>query len=197
MPNRSMLVLVVSQLTVIIIINSLWFSELIYPRNVPAGARTEIPSPADFHHDQYEDLRIKTVDGETLAAFLIKPRVQDMKRRLTILMFHGNAGNIGHRVPIALKLQEDLGCNVFMLECRGYGASTGTPDEQGMMLDAQASLDYLHSREDLNGTKVVVYGQSLGGALGIQLVAANKEDDLTAGLILENTFTSLRKLIPR
>ena len=112
-------------------------------------------------------------------------------------MFHGNAGNIGHRVPIAIKLQEDLGCYIFMLEYRGYGYSTGTPNEQGLMVDAQRALEYIRECPELKDTKVVVYGQSLGGAVGIQLVARNQDDGLIAGLILENTFTSMRKMIPR
>ncbi|KAI9787929.1 MAG: hypothetical protein M1816_007329 [Peltula sp. TS41687] len=174
-------------------------SEIIYPRNLPSGARSTVPTPGDFGHDDYEDLRIPTPDGETLSAYLIKPRNASRRQNVTILMFHGNAGNIGHRVPIGLKLQEDNGCNVLMLEYRGYGASTGRPDERGLMIDGQAGLRYLRDRPDMKGAKIVVYGQSLGGALAIQLVASNQGgagDEGIAGLILENTFTSIRKLIP-
>lgn len=112
-------------------------------------------------------------------------------------MFHGNAGNIGYRVPIGVKLQEDNGCNVLMLEYRGYGVSTGKPDEKGLMIDGQAGLQYIRDRPDLKDARVVVYGQSLGGALAVGLVASNQGDNRIAGLILENTFTSIRKLIPR
>ena len=65
------------------------------------------------------------------------------------------------------------------------------------MIDAQTALDYIRNRKDIKGTKIVVYGQSLGGAVAIQLVAKNQEAHDVIGLILENTFTSLRKLIPR
>lgn len=112
-------------------------------------------------------------------------------------MFHGNAGNIGHRVPIAKVLEENLGCNVFMLEYRGYGLSTGTPDENGINLDAQTALDFIRNQKETEGGKVIVYGQSLGGAVAVQLVARNQEaGDITA-MILENTFTSIREMIPR
>lgn len=114
-----------------------------------------------------------------------------------MLMFHGNAGNIGHRLPIARVLANDLGCNVFMLQYRGYGKSTGDPDEKGMNVDAQTGLDYLRGREDLSKSKMVVYGQSIGGAVGIQLVSNNLQKGVIAGLILENTFLSIGKLIPR
>jgi pimeloyl-ACP methyl ester carboxylesterase len=112
-------------------------------------------------------------------------------------MFHGNAGNIGHRVPIAKMLQQSLSCNVFMLEYRGYGLSTGMPDEAGIMIDAQTGLDYIKNRADLRDSTFVVYGQSLGGAVSIQLVADERNRGKVGGLILENTFTSMRKLIPR
>ena len=116
---------------------------------------------------------------------------------MTILMFHGNAGNIGHRVPIARILEENLGCNVLMLEYRGYGLSTGTPDEEGLKLDAQTGLDFLRQYDETKDAKIVVYGQSLGGAVAIDLVAKNQEAGDIAGLILENTFTSIKKMIPR
>lgn len=110
-------------------------------------------------------------------------------------MFHGNAGNIGHRVPIARVLEENSGCYIFMAEYRGYGLSTGTPDEKGLMIDAQAALDFIRHHKEMKGSKVIVYGQSIGGAVAVQLVAKDNRD--VAGLILENTFTSIRKLIPR
>lgn len=111
-------------------------------------------------------------------------------------MFHGNAGNIGHRVPIARMLSQSLDCNVLMLEYRGYGLSTGSPDEQGLMIDAQTGLDYLRERAETRDTQIVVYGQSIGGAVTIQLVAKNQHSGAIAGVILENTFLSMRKLIP-
>ena len=112
-------------------------------------------------------------------------------------MFHGNAGNIGHRVPIAKIIEEHSGSSVFMLEYRGYGLSTGTPDEAGIMIDAQTALDYVRQHSDTKGNKIVVYGQSLGGAVAVQLVARNQDSGDVRGLILENTFTCMRKLIPR
>ena len=174
-------------------------SELIYPRYLPPGCRTEegLPRPDQFGVTDWEDCKIITPDGETLNAFLIRPSNKLLARDVTVLMFHGNAGNIGHRVPIAKKLMEDNGCNILMLECRGYGLSTGEPDESGFIIDAQTSLDYLRQHNSTKGNDIVVYGQSIGGALAVQLVAKNLEADDIKGLILENTFVSMRKLIPR
>lgn len=143
----------------------------------------------------YEELLIPTPDGEKLSAFFIRAPIQ-RAIPTTVLMFHGNAGNIGHRVPIANMLVDLIGCSVFMLEYRGYGLSTGTPDEKGLMIDAQTALDYLAQRHETKNNQIVVYGQSLGGAVSVALVAKNQKDSKIGGLILENTFLSMRKLIP-
>ncbi|KAJ5082199.1 hypothetical protein N7532_011242 [Penicillium argentinense] len=171
-------------------------NELIYPRNVPVDARTNVPNPRDFGIKDFEDLQIPTPDGESLHALFLRPPMGRRARNLTVLMFHGNAGNIGHRVPIAKAVLDTLHCNVFMLEYRGYGFSTGTPDEAGLKIDAQTALDYLRQRPETSDGKIVVYGQSLGGAVAINLVASNQEQEDVSGLILENTFLSIRKLIP-
>ncbi|KAK0748038.1 Alpha/Beta hydrolase protein [Apiosordaria backusii] len=153
---------------------------LIYPSSIPANARTDVPRPSQYHFKDYEELIIPTNDGEKLSAFYIRgPRKHNPNSDVTVLMFHGNAGNIGHRLPIARMLIAATGCNVFMLEYRGYGISTGTPDESGLNMDAQTALDYLRDRAETRNHKIVVYGQSLG-----------------VGLVLENTFLSMRKLIP-
>lgn len=174
------------------------FSELIYPRSIPIGSRTDVPKPPDFGITDWENLRIATPDGEKLSAFFIRPsNRQHQKPKMTVVMFHGNAGNIGHRIPIAQMLERSLDCNVLMVEYRGYGLSTGTPDEQGIKVDAQTALEYVRRREDTKNTKILVYGQSLGGAVSIWLVAKNQHQGDIAGLLLENTFLSIRKLIPR
>ena len=172
-------------------------SEIIYPRNVPAGARTDVPRPSQFGITDFEELMIPTPDGESLSAFFIRPSNKQLARNTTLLMFHGNAGNIGYRLPIARILEEDMGCNVLMLQYRGYGLSTGTPNEKGLMIDAQTGLDYIRQRAELRGTRIVLYGQSLGGAVSIGLASRNQKEGDIAGIILENTFTSIRKLIPR
>ncbi|MCJ1319420.1 Alpha/beta hydrolase domain-containing protein 13 [Xylographa vitiligo] len=173
-------------------------NELIYPRNIPSGSRTEtgVPKPTQFGISDFDELRIPTPDGETLSAFFIRPSNKRMAKKATIMMFHGNAGNIGHRVPIARVLEENVGCNILMLEYRGYGLSSGTPNEEGLMIDAQAGLDHIRSSDEIKDNSIIIYGQSLGGAVAIQLVAKNQEAGDIVGLILENTFLSIRKMIP-
>jgi alpha-beta hydrolase superfamily lysophospholipase len=140
---------------------------------------------------------IPTPDGEKLSAFYIRAPKERSQKNITILMFHGNAGNIGHRVPIARMFVQRMGCSVFMLEYRGYGLSTGSPDESGLMIDAQTAFDYIRERAETRNNDIVVFGQSLGGAVSVQLVAKNQNDKRLIGLVLENTFMSMRKLIPQ
>lgn len=168
--------------------------ELIYPRAM-LSARTEVPQPAQFGISDFEELMIPTPDAESLHAFYVRAANKRHSKNTTILMFHGNAGNIGYRLPIA-KMFSELGYGTLMLEYRGYGFSTGTPDEQGIMIDAQTGLDYLRERAETADNNIVIYGQSLGGAVSIQLVAKNQHDGAITGLILENTFLSMVKLIP-
>lgn len=164
---------------------------------MPLGSRSDVPKPPNFGISDYEDLRLPTSDGEVLSALFIRPSNHQAKPKLTVLMFHGNAGNIGHRIPIAKMLERSLDCNVLMVEYRGYGLSTGTPDEPGLKIDAQTGLDYVRQQPELKDTKILIHGQSLGGAVSIDLVAKNMHRGDIAGLVLENTFLSIRKLIPR
>ena len=169
---------------------------LIYPSHMPPNSRTELPRPSQFGIRDFEELVIPTDDGEKLSAFYIRGPRGNKNSNITVLMFHGNAGNIGHRLPIARMIINYIGCNVFMLEYRGYGTSTGEPDEAGLTIDAQTGLNYLRQRAETRDHKLVIYGQSLGGAVSIKLVAKNQDAGDIAGLILENTFLSMRKLIP-
>ena len=59
-------------------------------------------------------------------------------------------------------LYTSIGCNVALLEYRGYGRSEGTPSEEGLCMDAQAALDYLVGRPDVDQRKIIVFGRSLG-----------------------------------
>jgi abhydrolase domain-containing protein 13 len=172
------------------------YRALIYPSHIPADSREKILRPVSYNFRDFEELIIPTNDGEKLSAFYIRGPRGGRNSNVTVLMFHGNAGNIGHRLPIARMLISSTGCNVFMLEYRGYGLSTGEPDESGLNIDAQTALEYLRDRAETRDHKLIIYGQSLGGAVAVRLVAKNQNRHDICGLILENTFLSMRKLIP-
>ncbi|KAL5149375.1 Alpha/beta hydrolase domain-containing protein WAV2 [Glycine soja] len=135
----------------------------------------------------YEDVWLQSSDGVRLHAWFIK--LFPNCRGPTILFFQENAGNIAHRLEMVRIMLQQLHCNVFMLSYRGYGASDGYPSQHGITKDAQAALDHLSQRPDIDTSRIVVFGRSLGGAVGAVLTKNNP--DKVAALILENTFTSI------
>ncbi|GAA5986504.1 hypothetical protein JCM11641_005222 [Rhodosporidiobolus odoratus] len=175
----------------------LYQSRLIYPANLPAGSRTNVPTPSDFGIDPYQDLDLTTPDGVRIKAYLMLYQHEDgvpPSSRPTVLLLHANAGNVGHRLPIAKVFWHKMRCNVLALSYRGYGHSEGSPSEKGLKLDSQTALDYILSHPQLEKTDVFLYGQSIGGAVAVHLASQNAQR--VKGLIVENTFRSLPKLIP-
>ncbi|XVF88853.1 hypothetical protein PTKIN_Ptkin19aG0084100 [Pterospermum kingtungense] len=135
----------------------------------------------------YEDVWLRSSDGVRLHAWFIK--LFPECRGPTILFFQENAGNIAHRLEMVRIMLQRLQCNVFMLSYRGYGASDGYPSQHGIIDDAQTALNHLSQRTDIDKNRIVVFGRSLGGAVGAVLTKNNP--DKVAALILENTFTSI------
>ncbi|KAJ1970915.1 bem46 protein, variant [Dimargaris xerosporica] len=168
--------------------------DLIYPSSYPEGSRDKVASPEEYGLP-FDNLRLRTPDGVRIHGFLIRrPTEDEMRKAPTVIYFHANAGNMGHRLPIAKVLYDRLKANVLMLSYRGYGISEGQANEKGMCIDATTALHFIRDHPLLAKSKVVVYGQSIGGAVALDLVA--REEGQVAGIIVENTFLSLRKLIP-
>ena len=139
-------------------------------------------SPAMLKLD-YEDAWIETEDGERLHGWF----VPSLDNRGTMLLFHGNAGNISHRLQ-SLLIFNQLGMNVLMVDYRGYGQSSGEVGEQGTYLDARASWDYLVEQRGIAAEDIVIFGRSLGGGVGSWLAA--QPDVTPAGVIIESSFSS-------
>ncbi|KAF2297545.1 hypothetical protein GH714_038665 [Hevea brasiliensis] len=159
---------------------------LVYVPVLPGLTKSYSITPARLRL-LYEDVWLRSSDGVRLHCWFIKffPEC----RGPTILFFQENAGNIAHRLEMIRIMIQRLHCNVFMLSYRGYGASDGYPSQHGITKDAQAALDHLSQRTDIDTSRIVVFGRSLGGAVGALL--AKNNPDKVAGLILENTFTSI------
>lgn len=111
-------------------------------------------------------------------------------------MFAPNAGNIGHTLPIVEAIYSKLGYNVVSFSYRGYGLSSGSPSEKGLKLDAQTVLHYLADHPVIKNSKLILYGRSLGGAVAIHTATLPVAHNFVAGIILENTFLSIPKLMP-
>ncbi|XP_011078059.1 protein bem46 isoform X2 [Sesamum indicum] len=160
--------------------------KLVYVPVLPGLSRSYPINPARFRL-LYEDVWLTSSDDVRLHSWFIKP-FPDF-RGPTVLFFQENAGNIAHRIEMVFYMLQSLQCNVFMLSYRGYGASAGFPSQHGITLDAQAALDHLVQRTDIDTSRIVVFGRSLGGAVGAMITRNNP--DKVAALILENTFTSI------
>ncbi len=104
----------------------------------------------------------------------------------TVLFSHGNAGNIADRLDRVLSLR-DLGADFFLYDYRGYGRSSGDPDEEGTYRDGRAAYDYLVNDRGIDPARIVLMGESLGCAISIQLAL----DRQAAGLVIEAPFASI------
>ena len=133
----------------------------------------------------FDEVTLHTEDDLRLHGwFLPAPHSPDVVR--TVLVCHGNAGNISHRLDRALFIQSKLNWNVFLFDYRGYGRSEGSPDEKGTYADGRAAYRYLLDR-GIRPDHIVLFGESLGAAVAVQL-AQEKE---AAALVLESPFTSI------
>jgi pimeloyl-ACP methyl ester carboxylesterase len=105
---------------------------------------------------------------------------------LTVLFLHGNAGNISHRFDKVALLHE-LGADVLLFDYRGYGLSGGRPSEQGTYRDGRAAYDYLVQERGLDPRRIVLFGESLGSAVAVELASRLP----VGGVVLEEAFTSV------
>jgi len=109
----------------------------------------------------------------------------------TILVLHGNAENLSTHVNRVLWLVKE-GFNLFIFDYRGYGESEGSPDIKGVHLDAEAALKTLLSIPHVDNGKIIVLGQSLGGAIAVYTVANSPYKDRVAALVIDSAFSSYR-----
>jgi uncharacterized protein len=133
----------------------------------------------------YESVRFKTRDGLELYGWFLPAKGKPLG---TIVQLHGNAENIStHFRSLAWMLER--GFNVFTFDYRGYGASEGDPSLEGAQLDIEAAMQVLLARKDIDKERVVMYGQSLGGALAAYYAAQAPHREQLRALILESAFS--------
>lgn len=141
----------------------------------------------------YQDVYLDTTDGETLHGWWL-PALTDEPAKGTVYYLHGNAQNVSAHILNAAWLPEQ-GYNVFTLDYRGYGQSTGAPDIEGALHDVETGLRWLIEHEDTQNRPLYLLGQSLGGALGVALASEwtqRSEQPPLNGLILDGTFSGFR-----
>ena len=170
-------------LLILIIAVRLWFysfeaKTIYYPTRPWEG------TPADFGMP-YEDLTLRSADETKLNAWYLPKAGSDC----TVLFLHGNAGNISNRLP-DLAFFHKLNLSTMILEYRGYGKSEGKPSEKGLYQDARAAFDYLILRKNMDPHTIVLFGESLGGAVAIELASRVS----VMALICEGSFSSLHDM---
>jgi fermentation-respiration switch protein FrsA (DUF1100 family) len=142
--------------------------DLIPPAQLPAGV---------------EEVFIQSSDGERLQCYWLP----DSTSKRVLIYFHGNAGNIGHRLPDLQTLQA-MGLNVLGLGYRGYGGSSGRPSEAGIYADGRAALDHVIHRQGFSEKDIILLGRSIGSTVAVETA----KDRPLAAVILVSPMTSGR-----
>jgi hypothetical protein len=130
----------------------------------------------------FEDAYFQAADGTKLHGWYVPHE----KPRAVLLLAHGNGGNLTHRAELLEILHDRIGVSSMIFDYRGYGRSEGAPDEAGIMADGRAARKWLAQRAGVKETDIVMVGESLGGAVAVDLAAK----DGARGLVLLNTFSS-------
>ena len=138
--------------------------------------------PEDLGLD-YEEVFLTAADGVRLHAWFFPGG-----SGVTLVFFHGNAGDISHRLDMIPVLQAGLDVSILLFDYRGYGRSEGVPTERGVYLDSLAAAEWARQREETRA--VVYYGRSLGAAAAIETALREPPD----ALIIEAAFLSVAEM---
>ncbi len=141
-------------------------------------------TPADAGLPHAETVAITTDDGLTLGGWFVP--ASGPARGTTVVVFNGNGGNRASRAPLAAQLARH-GIASLLFDYRGYGGNPGTPSEKGLAADARAAVRHVTSRPDVDGDRIVYFGESLGSGVAVGLAVERPP----FALILRSPFTSL------
>jgi len=160
-------------------------SSLIYYPNMPGRNLVATPEHIGL---KYQNVQLVTMDGINLHGWFIPSN----GAKGTVLFFHGNAGNISHRLE-SIKIFNQLDLNVFIFDYRGYGQSEGKATEKGTYRDAEAAWNYLTESRGINANQIVIFGRSLGASIASWLASKHPP----AALVIESGFTSIPSMAKR
>lgn len=146
----------------------------------------EYTTPAESGYT-YEDVQFVSKDGTKLSGWFIPAKGKALG---TIIHFHGNAQNMGAHFAFVSWLPAN-GFNLFVFDYRGYGKSEGHPSRRGLYEDSVAAVEYVKSRTDIDQKKIILFGQSIGGANALT-VAGNNRFDGIAGVATDSAFSSYK-----
>jgi dipeptidyl aminopeptidase/acylaminoacyl peptidase len=148
------------------------------------------PTPVPSHFARGESVRFNSADGTRLHGWFI-PGGVDPRACATIVHVHGNAGNIESHIGFTDYLPA-AGFNLFIFDYRGYGESEGSAhSRKPLIADTVAALDVLLARADVDPSRIGMYGQSLGGSIGLNVMADRPQ---IRAAVFESAFTSWRDI---
>lgn len=139
-------------------------------------------------------VKFNSADKTQLVGWWLKNKQKLDKPKGLILFFHGNAQNMSsHYLALEWVLQE--GWDLFVFDYRGYGLSEGKPTPEGVSQDAFAALEWAYGlKKRMGHEKFVIYGQSLGGTIALDLMTSLLEQDKVQLLALDGTFSSYKEI---
>lgn len=139
------------------------------------------PKPANA-----QELWLEAPGGVALSAWLLRSTAGPP--HATFVQFHGNAANMTGHVR-HLSWVTERGYDLFTFDYRGYGISEGEPSRRGVHQDAVAALRFVDARARESGAPLVLYGQSLGGAVMLRALATVRPSHVAA-VVVESSFHS-------
>lgn len=140
---------------------------------------------------QPKNYEIDSSDNTTLHAWLFRTNHKEPKG--TIIFMHGNSRNMTTE-SLGMLWVLEKGYNLFTFDYRGYGVSTGKPSIKGVMEDGVEALDGFMQIKDLDKSNIIIWGQSLGGAVASYTAANSPHADKVKLLVMDSTFTSWRDI---
>jgi fermentation-respiration switch protein FrsA (DUF1100 family) len=162
-------------LAIVVLMMLLENSLLFFPSKYPEGDW----KPAGI---KFEDVWFTAADGVKLHGWYVPAK----NPRAVALFAHGNGGNLTDRIDVLYDLHT-LGVSTLIFDYRGYGRSEGSPNEAGIMADGRAARTALAKQAGVPESDIVLMGESLGGAVAVQLASESP----ARALVLQSTFSSV------
>ncbi len=163
----------------LLFVASLYF----FQRNFIYFPVSSMPDQALYEAEDMQLVHAETEDGIKLAAWYKAPE----KNMPVIVFFHGNASHVGLSA-LKTQIHRDAGYGALLATYRGYAGNKGKPTEQGLYKDGRAFVNWLITEQNIPEERIVLYGESLGTGIAVEL-AANHYRDVKA-VVLESPYTS-------
>ena len=176
--------MIIAAVSIVIVVACLLALTWTLQRRLIYFPTADVPTTDAIGRTDVEPVTFETIDRLRLNGWFFA--VEGPLPRITVIVFNGNAGNRAHRVPLAAALHRH-GLQVLLVEYRGYGGNPGTPSQKGLAADSRAARAYVAGRSDVDASRLVYFGESLGTAVAVDLAVEHPP----AALVLRSPFTSM------